>query len=65
MTHKILKLTLIAILPFIVSSCSISTKDWSDVKLNAEMTIKVPPDWILTMVDGKIILSNLELDHIG
>lgn len=59
MTNKILKLTLIAIIPFIVSSCGVNTKDWSVVKLNAEMIIKVPPDWILTKVDGKIIFSDL------
>ena len=63
MTHKILKLTLVALIPFIISSCGINTKDWSVVKLNAEMTIKVPPDWILTKVDGKIIFSDLELDQ--
>lgn len=63
MTHKILKLGIIAIFACTLSSCGekANTEGWSVIWLDEIYSISFPSDWILTKIEGRIILSDREL----
>lgn len=62
---KMFKFLFITIFLFIQTACAtnIDTTKWTTIVIDKDNSFKVPPEWIMTRVDGKMVFSDQELSN--
>jgi len=65
MSHRIIKLLIAVILVVNLSACGekVDTKGWTVIQLDEIYSFKVPSEWVITKIEGKLIFSDRELDQ--
>jgi len=60
---KIVKILIISILIFFQTACATDKSRWMTVVIDKDNSFKVPSEWILTRVGGKMVFSDQELSN--